>query len=45
MVGTTRRRISQFMCRFQALNLIEMSPDHSIIVKEKKLIAYLDQIA
>jgi CRP/FNR family cyclic AMP-dependent transcriptional regulator len=45
MVGTTRPWISQFMRRFQALNLIEMSPDHSIIVKEKNLIAYLDQIA
>lgn len=43
MVGTTRPRISKFMRRFQMLNLIEMSSEHLIIVKEKKLAEYLNQ--
>jgi len=43
MVGTTRPRISKFMRRFQDLDLIGMSTDHFIIVKETKLASYLDQ--
>jgi CRP-like cAMP-binding protein len=42
MVGTTRPRISKFMRRFQTLNLIEMSSEQLIIVKEKNLTAYLN---
>src|SRR5690348_1564466 len=45
MVGTTRSRISVFMQRFRNLGLIETSDDHFLIIKEKKLTAYLAQIA
>lgn len=45
MVGTTRPRISEFMQRFRALGLIEISIEHFIIVKEKKLTDYLARIA
>lgn len=44
MVGTTRPRISKFMRRFQDLDLIAMSSDHLIIVKEKNLTEYLDRL-
>ena len=45
MVSTTRPRISMFMQRFRNLWLIEMSTEHSLIIKENKFIAYLAQIA
>lgn len=45
MVGTTRPRISVFMQRFRNLGLIETNSDHFLIIKEKKLIDYLAQIA
>ena len=45
MVGTTRPRISVFMQRFRNLGLIEMSVEHHLIIKEKKLTAYLESIA
>jgi CRP-like cAMP-binding protein len=45
MVGTTRPRISMFMQRFRELGLIEISADHYLIIKEKKLAAYLARIA
>jgi CRP-like cAMP-binding protein len=45
MVGTTRPRISVFMQRFRNLGLIEMSTDYHLIIKEKKLTAYLASIA
>ena len=45
MVGTTRPRISMFMQRFRHLGLIETSEDRFLIIKEKKLTAYLAQIA
>lgn len=45
MVGTTRPRISAFLRKFQGLNLIEISRHRFIIVKEKRLTAYLDQLA
>jgi CRP/FNR family cyclic AMP-dependent transcriptional regulator len=45
MVGTTRPRISVFMQRFRNLGLIEMSSEHFLIIKEKKLTDYLAQIA
>lgn len=44
MVGTTRPRISLFMQRFHHLGLIETSAEHHLIVKERKLVAYLDSI-
>jgi CRP/FNR family transcriptional regulator, cyclic AMP receptor protein len=44
MVGTTRPRISLFMQRFHHLGLIETSVEHHLIVKERKLVAYLDSI-
>jgi CRP/FNR family transcriptional regulator, cyclic AMP receptor protein len=45
MVGTTRPRISLFMQRFRNLGLIETSEEHFLIINEKKLTAYLAQIA
>ncbi len=44
MVGTTRQRVCEFMCRFRELGLIEFSAERFLIVKEKKLMAYLEQI-
>ena len=45
MVGTTRPRISQFMRKFRKRDLIEISENRFIIVKEKNLTEYLDQTA
>lgn len=45
MVGTTRPRVSLFMQRFRNLGLIETDADHFLIIEEKKLTAYLAQIA
>ena len=45
MVGTTRPRISQFMRKFRKRNLIEISENRFIIVKEKNLTEYLNQMA
>lgn len=45
MIGTTQPRISVFMQRFRNLGLLEMSEDHHIIIKEGKLITYLESIA
>ena len=44
MVGTTRPRISVFMQRFRNLDLIEYNTEHHLIIKEKKLTAYLRSI-
>jgi CRP-like cAMP-binding protein len=41
MVGTTRPRITSFMRKFRAHGLIETTPDRFLIIKEKKLSAYL----
>lgn len=41
MVGTTRPRITKFMREFRALGLIEITPDHLLIVKENDLSDYL----
>ncbi len=45
MVGTTRPRISVFMQRFRNLDLIELSEEHHLIIKEHKLMGYLKSIA
>lgn len=45
MVGTTRPRITQFMLHFRALGLIEITPERFLIVKERKLSDYLNQLA
>jgi CRP/FNR family cyclic AMP-dependent transcriptional regulator len=45
MVGTTRPRVSVFMQRFRNLGLIEISTEHHLIIKERKLMAYLASIA
>lgn len=45
MVGTTRPRITAFMRQFRSLGLIEISPEHFLIIKEKKLIDYLGRLA
>ncbi len=41
MVGTTRPRITKFMREFRALGLIEITSDHFLMVKERKLSEYL----
>lgn len=41
MVGTTRPRITAFMHKFRALGLVETTPQHFLIVKERKLSDYL----
>jgi CRP/FNR family cyclic AMP-dependent transcriptional regulator len=45
MVGTTRPRITSFMLKFRGLGLIEISPEHFLIVKERKLSEYLAHVA
>ena len=45
MVGTTRPRITRFMLMFRTLGLIEITPEHFLIVKEKKLADYLSRVA
>jgi len=45
MIGTTRPRISVFMQRFRNLDLIELSEEHYLVIKEDKLAAYLASIA
>lgn len=45
IVGTTRPRISQFMRKFGKRDLIEISENRFIIVKEKNLTKYLNQMA
>jgi CRP/FNR family transcriptional regulator, cyclic AMP receptor protein len=45
MVGTTRPRISVFMQRFRNLGLIETNSDRFLIIKENKLVGYLEQIS
>jgi CRP/FNR family cyclic AMP-dependent transcriptional regulator len=45
MVGTTRPRITSFMLQFRALGLIEITPEHFLVIKEKKLSDYLARIA
>lgn len=44
MIGASRSRVSTFMRRFHELGVIELSADRYLIVKEHKLMAYLDQI-
>jgi CRP-like cAMP-binding protein len=44
MVGTTRPRITEFMLEFRALGLIEITPEHFLIIKEKKLCNYLGHV-
>jgi CRP/FNR family cyclic AMP-dependent transcriptional regulator len=44
MVGTTRPRISLFMQRFRNLGLIETNLDRFLVINEKKLADYLEQI-
>ncbi len=41
MVGTTRPRITRFMLQFRAQGLIEITPEHFLLVKEQKLTDYL----
>ncbi len=43
MVGTTRPRITAFMLDFRARGLIEITPEHFLIVKQKKLADYLQK--
>ena len=45
MVGTTRPRISEFLTGFRRRNLIEINRDHFIVVKEKNLSNYLNEIS
>ena len=41
MVGTTRPRITSFMLKFRARGLIEITPEHFLVIREKKLSDYL----
>lgn len=45
MVGTTRPRITTFMLQFRALGLIEITREHFLVIKEKKLSDYLARTA
>ncbi len=45
MVGTTRPRISIFMQGFRKHGLIETSPEHCLVIKEKELTDYLTRRA
>ncbi|MGH9931269.1 MAG: Crp/Fnr family transcriptional regulator [Pyrinomonadaceae bacterium] len=45
MVGTTRPRITRFMLLFRTLGLIEITPEHFMVIKEKKLADYLARVA
>jgi CRP/FNR family cyclic AMP-dependent transcriptional regulator len=45
MVGTTRPRVSGFMRKFRDLGLISLSPEHSLIINEKKLAKYMARLA
>ena len=45
MAGATPPWIGMFMQRIHNLGLIETNADHFLIIKEKKLVAYLAQIA
>jgi len=45
MVGTTRPRITSFMRQFRSMGLIEITPEHFLVIKEKKLSDYLARIA
>lgn len=44
MVGTTRPRITTFMLEFRALGFIEITPEHFLVIKEKKLSDYLGRV-
>jgi len=43
MVGTTRPRITSFMLAFRARGLIEITAEHFLVIKEKKLSEYLSR--
>lgn len=45
MVGTTRPRVSHFMCKFHALGLIETTADRQLVVRQTRLEAYLDSLS
>jgi CRP/FNR family transcriptional regulator, cyclic AMP receptor protein len=45
MVGTTRPRITKFMLEFRARGLIEITPEHFLVIRERKLSDYLARIA
>lgn len=44
MVGTTRPRVTSFMLKFRSLGLIEVSPEHFLIIKEAELADYLGRV-
>ena len=44
MVGTTRPRITEFLRKFRGLGLIDITPKRFLIVREKKLSAYLTRV-
>ena len=43
MIGTTRPRVSEFLQKFRALNLVKVSLDGFLIVDEQALGIYLEQ--
>ncbi len=44
MVGTTRPRITEFMLKFRNLGLIDVSPEHFLVVHQRELTGYLSRM-
>lgn len=44
MIGTTRPRVTEFMLEFRALGLIEITREHFLVIKERKLCNYLGRV-
>jgi len=44
LVGTTRPRITTFLRRFRAEGLVEFTPEHLLIVKQKRLSDFLHEL-
>lgn len=45
MVGTTRPRITEFMMKFRDLGLIDVNPEHFLVVQPQALTEYLSRMA
>jgi CRP/FNR family transcriptional regulator, cyclic AMP receptor protein len=44
MVGTTRPRITHFLHKFRGMGLIQITREHSLIIHEQRLSAYLTRL-
>jgi CRP/FNR family transcriptional regulator, cyclic AMP receptor protein len=45
MVGTTRPRITYFLSKFRGMGLIQITEEHSLIIHEERLSAYLTRLS